>query len=61
MYILLALNIIGFALMFYKFYELSQEKKKSNSTSDTLANDLSVSNKTKDSNALLLADLEFIL
>ncbi len=40
MYILVAINIIGIALMLYKFFELLAEKKRIEMTATSLANEL---------------------
>lgn len=46
MYILVGINIIGIALMLYKFFELLAEKKRVEMTAKALADDLQQNNKT---------------
>jgi len=46
MYILVGINIIGIALMLYKFFELLSEKKRVDITAKALADDLHENNKT---------------
>ena len=44
MYILVAINIVGIALMLYKFFELISEKKRVEMTAKALAKDVSENN-----------------
>lgn len=50
MYILVALNILGIALMLYKFFELLAEKKRIDMTANALAKELQESGKNLNDN-----------
>ncbi|EQC49248.1 transporter, MotA/TolQ/ExbB proton channel family protein [Bacteriovorax sp. BSW11_IV] len=53
MYILLALNIIGFAIMLSKFFILSKESKATETTADELAKKVLSDMNGKDSNSII--------
>lgn len=53
MYILLALNIIGFAIMLSKFFLFSKEKGKSSNVADHLKKRIQGQNPSTDTNALI--------
>jgi len=53
MYILLVLNIIGFAIMFSKFFLLSKEKKRTEELSHELSERIKAKAQNTDSNGLI--------
>ena len=53
MYILLALNIVGFAIMISKFFILSKESKRSNQISSELSNRVKSATKGSDTNSII--------
>ena len=53
MYILLALNIVGFAIMISKFFILSKESKRSGQISSELSNRVKSATKGSDTNSII--------
>ena len=57
MYILVGINIIGIALMLYKFFELLSEKKRVDMTATALADDLNGNNNFNKENTSAVVEL----
>ena len=53
MYVLLLLNIVGVAIMLYKFFELTKEKKKTDQTATYLEKALGLSETNKHTSAIV--------